>query len=91
MGLGKTVQMIATMVLHAPDVDAARRTTLIVLPAALMQQVRIPLNDSTATKLRTPNQWKDEIEEKTNGVLKAHIHHGNDKIKVRLCLHLSLL
>jgi len=27
------------------------------------------------------NQWKEEIEEKTNDVFKVHIHHGKDKLK----------
>jgi len=27
------------------------------------------------------NQWKEEIEEKTNEVFKVHIHHGKDKLK----------
>ena len=39
MGLGKTVQMIATMAMNMPDLDAAHRSTLIVVPAALLQQV----------------------------------------------------
>ena len=41
MGLGKTFQMIATMVSHMPDIDQTdedRRTTLVVVPAALLQQ-----------------------------------------------------
>jgi SNF2 family DNA or RNA helicase len=40
MGLGKTVQMIATMIMNPPKPDSDRRTTLIVVPAALLQQVR---------------------------------------------------
>jgi hypothetical protein len=40
MGLGKTVQMIATMVMNQPDEDANRRSTLIVVPSALLAQVR---------------------------------------------------
>lgn len=39
MGLGKTVQTIATMALNLPNEDAKHRTTLIVVPAALLQQV----------------------------------------------------
>jgi hypothetical protein len=27
------------------------------------------------------NQWKEEIEEKTNDVFKVHVHHGKDKLK----------
>lgn len=38
MGLGKTVQMIATMVVNLPT-DEDPRTTLVVVPAALLQQV----------------------------------------------------
>lgn len=41
MGLGKTVQMIATMAMNMPDLEAAHRSTLIVVPAALLQQVKI--------------------------------------------------
>ncbi|PCH42875.1 hypothetical protein WOLCODRAFT_102715 [Wolfiporia cocos MD-104 SS10] len=38
MGLGKTVQMIATMALNQPDPDDSHRTTLVVVPAALLLQ-----------------------------------------------------
>ena len=62
MGLGKTVQMLATMSINMPGMDDKVRVTLIVVPAALLQQ------------------WKDEIESKTNGLFRAHIHHGKDKL-----------
>jgi hypothetical protein len=38
MGLGKTVQVLATMTMHMPA-DEVSRTTLIIVPAALLQQV----------------------------------------------------
>ncbi|KAJ7058180.1 SNF2 family DNA-dependent ATPase [Mycena amicta] len=63
MGLGKTVQMIATMVMNLPKDDDDCRVTLIVVPAALLQQ------------------WKDEIESKTNDMFRARLHHGKDKLK----------
>ncbi|KAJ7762016.1 SNF2 family DNA-dependent ATPase [Mycena maculata] len=63
MGLGKTVQMIATMAMNLPSEDEEARTTLIVVPAALLQQ------------------WKDEIEDKTNDMFSVHLHHGKDKLK----------
>lgn len=45
MGLGKTVQMIATMAMNQPSLEDedAPTTTLIVVPAALLQQA-CPLN-----------------------------------------------
>ncbi|KAJ7156150.1 SNF2 family DNA-dependent ATPase [Mycena filopes] len=63
MGLGKTVQMIATMAMNPPGPDEDARTTLIVVPAALLQQ------------------WKDEIETKTNEMFTVRLHHGKDKLK----------
>ncbi|KAF4611576.1 hypothetical protein D9613_003624 [Agrocybe pediades] len=63
MGLGKTVQMIATMAMNMPKHDDGSKTTLIVVPAALLQQ------------------WKDEIDTKTNGLFEVHLHHGKDKLK----------
>ncbi|KAI0640983.1 SNF2 family N-terminal domain-containing protein [Trametes meyenii] len=46
MGLGKTVQMIATMVINQPT-DEDNRTTLIVVPAALMSQWKDELDTKT--------------------------------------------
>ncbi|KAJ7255040.1 SNF2 family N-terminal domain-containing protein, partial [Mycena haematopus] len=63
MGLGKTVQMIATMAMNLPADDEEARTTLIVVPAALLQQ------------------WKEEIETKTNEMFSVRLHHGKDKLK----------
>ncbi|KAI6115018.1 SNF2 family N-terminal domain-containing protein [Pisolithus croceorrhizus] len=60
MGLGKTVQMIATMAMNLPK-DSSK-PTLIIVPAALLQQ------------------WKEEIETKTNDLFTVHIHHGRDKL-----------
>jgi hypothetical protein len=38
--IGKTVQMIATMAMNMPGPDENNRTTLVVVPAALLYQVR---------------------------------------------------
>lgn len=62
MGLGKTVQMIATMAINLPKDSSSSQTTLIVVPSALLQQ------------------WKEEIETKTNDLFTVHIHHGRDKL-----------
>ncbi|KAJ7085372.1 SNF2 family DNA-dependent ATPase [Mycena belliarum] len=63
MGLGKTVETIATMVMNLPKEDEEAHTTLIVVPAALLQQ------------------WKEEIETKTNDMFSVRLHHGKDKLK----------
>ncbi|KAI0041675.1 hypothetical protein FA95DRAFT_1501098 [Auriscalpium vulgare] len=47
MGLGKTVQMIATMAMNMPELNEKNRTTLIVLPAALMFQWKEELEAKT--------------------------------------------
>jgi len=51
MGLGKTVQMIATMAMNMPDLDAAHQSTLVVVPAALLQQVSAQLFFNLELKL----------------------------------------
>ncbi|KAF8134681.1 SNF2 family N-terminal domain-containing protein [Mycena galopus ATCC 62051] len=72
MGLGKTVQMIATMAMNLPGADEEARTTLIVVPAALLQQ------------------WKEEIETKTNEMFSVRLHHGKDKLKVVITTYQTL-
>lgn len=47
MGLGKTVQMIATMAINQPSDEDNSRTTLIVVPAALMFQWREEVETKT--------------------------------------------
>ncbi|KAG0693266.1 SNF2 family N-terminal domain-containing protein [Suillus ampliporus] len=59
---GKTVQMIATMAVNMPKDTDAVKTTLVVVPSALLQQ------------------WKEEIETKSNDLFTVHIHHGRDKL-----------
>ncbi|KAI9844067.1 MAG: hypothetical protein M1838_002323 [Thelocarpon superellum] len=67
MGLGKTMQVIATMVLNRPAVDAMSkqpRTTLIVAPTALLQQ------------------WESEMLQHTaEGTFQVFVHHGTNKIR----------
>jgi hypothetical protein len=41
---GKTVQMIATMAANMPNDDHAVKTTLVVVPSALLQQVGLLLD-----------------------------------------------
>ena len=45
--LGKTVQMIATMAMNMPGPDENNRTSLVVVPAALLYQVTPMLPDDT--------------------------------------------
>lgn len=69
MGLGKTIQAIATMVMNQPVEDEETgkmdaEVTLIVAPVALLRQ------------------WKDEILSHTKrNVFSVRIHHGKDKIR----------
>ncbi|KAI0337147.1 hypothetical protein BDW22DRAFT_1410049 [Trametopsis cervina] len=67
MGLGKTVQMIATMVMNLPKDEDQSRTTLIVVPGALLLQWKEELEQKTNAvfsvhihhgkdKLPTPDQ-----------------------------------
>ncbi|THH13318.1 hypothetical protein EW146_g6890 [Bondarzewia mesenterica] len=44
---GKTVQMIATMAMNMPEIDEKHRTTLIVVPAALLHQWKEELEAKT--------------------------------------------
>jgi len=85
------VQMIATMAMNLPALEDECRTTLIVVPAALLQQVS-PLCTYFGTCFNC-DQWKDEIETKSNNMFKVHIHHGKDKLKVdtRTLAHLPIL
>lgn len=64
MGLGKTIQMIATMVKNPPErkSEDKRRSTLIVAPVSLL------------------SQWKKEIEEKTDLNYSILIYHGAHKV-----------
>ncbi|KAF9784773.1 SNF2 family N-terminal domain-containing protein [Thelephora terrestris] len=47
MGLGKTVQMIALMTINQPEPDARNRTTLVVVPAALLTQWKEEIEEKT--------------------------------------------
>ena len=47
MGLGKTVQMIATMVINQPTEEYKHRSTLVVVPAALLLQWKEELMTKT--------------------------------------------
>lgn len=47
MGLGKTVQMIATMVMNQPTEEDKHRSTLVVVPAALLLQWKDELETKT--------------------------------------------
>ncbi|TFK27268.1 hypothetical protein FA15DRAFT_727203 [Coprinopsis marcescibilis] len=51
MGLGKTVQMIATMVVNTPEPDEESKTTLIVVPAALMEQWKEEIETKTTDQM----------------------------------------
>jgi hypothetical protein len=72
--------MIATMAMNLPAEGEENRTTLIVVPAALLQQAR-PLLPRLSALPELP-QWKDEIETKTNDMFSVRVHHGKDKLKV---------
>lgn len=83
--------MVATMVINNPTRKAECKTTLIVVPAALMEQVCDLLILFYPTNSDLSFQWKEEIETKTNNLFNVHIHHGKDKLKVGfLCLFPSI-
>ena len=71
------------MVKNPANIDYECGATLVVVPAALLQQVTSII--SHAVPCVHLFQWKDEVESKTNGMFTVHIHHGKDKIKV-VCL-----
>ena len=58
-----------------------RRTTLVIAPACLLQQVCVYIKDSHPHLIITRHQWYEEITEKTNGIFRVHIHHGKKKLK----------
>jgi hypothetical protein len=88
MGLGKTVQMIATMAMNMPDLEAQHQSTLIVVPAALLQQVSFrSLFDLEPGPNLSSVKWKDEIETKSNDIFAVHIHHGPHKLKSMAAIH----
>jgi len=60
MGLGKTIQALA-LILARPSDDAARKTTLIVAPVALMRQWQAEIRDHVRAEHR----------------LKVFVYHGN--------------
>ena len=67
MGLGKTMQCIATMVKNHPGLSKTKQgerlATLVVAPTAVI------------------HQWAREIERACPGLFKVHVHHGATKIK----------
>ncbi|KAL5496134.1 hypothetical protein ACEPAH_3051 [Sanghuangporus vaninii] len=85
MGLGKTIQMIATMVFDRPpprtvEYDFFERRHLDKGKAKEVQQERkTTLVLAPASLLQ---QWYEEFDDKVApGVFRVHIHHGKDKLK----------
>ncbi|KAL5520215.1 hypothetical protein ACEPAG_9428 [Sanghuangporus baumii] len=85
MGLGKTIQMIATMVFNRPpsrtvEFEFFERRRLDKGKAKEVQQERkTTLVLAPASLLQ---QWYEEFDDKVDpGVFRVHIHHGRDKLK----------
>ncbi|KAL5479086.1 hypothetical protein ACEPAI_2374 [Sanghuangporus weigelae] len=84
MGLGKTIQMIATMVFNRPpsrtvEYDFFERHLDKGKAKEVQQERKTTLVLAPASLLQ---QWYEEFDDKVApGVFRVHIHHGKDKLK----------
>lgn len=73
--------MIAAMCLNRPTDEDAEKSTLIIVPTSLLQQVSGSSCSTLAPTNLVTDKWRAEIENKTvDDTFRVFIHHGSTKL-----------